>query len=171
MSPSACSERPVPFDMSIPPHRAPPGRLPALAIALALACAPRDFSDADDAAIRGLLRDQQAAWNRGDLDAFMAAYERSDALVFTSGGAIRRGFDATARRYRERYGGAPATMGHLDFEILSIDALGPTGAVVLGRWSLRDTPEAGAGVFSLAFRRGDEGWRIVHDHTSLAPGG
>jgi ketosteroid isomerase-like protein len=57
-------------------------------------------------------------------------------------------------------------MGHLDFEILDVRGLGDDGAVVLGRWRLTDTPEAGAGVFSLAFLRTGEGWRIVHDHTS-----
>jgi ketosteroid isomerase-like protein len=59
-------------------------------------------------------------------------------------------------------------MGHLDFELLDLRALGRDGAIVLGRWRLSSTPQAGEGVFSLAFLRTPAGWRIVHDHTSLA---
>ena len=139
----------------------------ALLVLAACAAAPRTFAADDDRAVRAVLAAQQAAWNRGDLDAFMAGYARSDALVFTSGGKIRRGWRETFEKYRAKYGAAPATMGHLDFEVLGVQPLGADGAIVLGRWKLADTPNAGGGVFSLAFARTPEGWRIVHDHTSL----
>jgi hypothetical protein len=65
----------------------------ALLFAVGLACAhPAGFTPADRAAIQQVLRDQQDAWNRGDLAAFLRGYEPSPELVFTSGGAIRRGF-------------------------------------------------------------------------------
>jgi hypothetical protein len=60
-------------------------------------------------------------------------------------------------------------MGTLAFEVLDLRPLGRDGAVVLGRWTLTDTPQAGAGVFTLATLRTPEGWRIVHDHTSADP--
>lgn len=144
---------------------------PLVSLALAVsACAPeRPFTPADRVAITTLLESQRAAWNRGDLEGFMAAYVRAPELVFTSGGAIRRGFAETEARYRARYGEDTATMGQLGFEILEVQPLGRDGAIVLGRWALTETPEAGAGVFSLALRREAEGWRIVHDHTTLAP--
>jgi len=137
-----------------------------LALALA-ACAPRAFEPTDDQAIRAVIGAQAAAWNRGDLAGYMAGYASSPDLVFTSGGQIRRGWQETYDRYRARYGGDPSTMGHLDFELLQIQPLGADGAIVLGRWKL-DGPQAGAGVFSLALRRTAEGWRVVHDHTSLS---
>src|SRR5687768_4790966 len=86
--------------------------------------APRTFSAADGAAVRAVLTAQQEAWNRGDLDGFMAGYLRSDQLVFTSGGNIRRGWDETAAKYKARYGSDPSTMGRLTFEILEVQALG-----------------------------------------------
>ena len=152
-------------------HRAALRLAPAVAFALAVtACAPeRSFTPGDREAITSLLEAQRAAWNRGDLEGFMAAYVRAPELVFTSGGAIRRGFAETEARYRARYGEGTATMGQLAFEILEVQPLGGGGAIVLGRWALTETPEAGAGVFSLALRRDAAGWRIVHDHTSLAP--
>lgn len=138
-------------------------------LALALACAhARSFGAVDHAAIVELLRAQQDAWNRGDLEAFLRAYDPGPELVFTSGGRVRRGYAETRARYQSRYQSEAAAMGHLDFEVLDLRALGSDGAIVLGRWRLRDTPQAGEGVFSLAFLRTPAGWRIVHDHTSLA---
>ncbi|MFO0635748.1 MAG: SgcJ/EcaC family oxidoreductase [Nannocystaceae bacterium] len=143
-----------------------------LAAAL-LACRPREFDDGDRRAIEGLLAQQAAAWNAGDLDGFMAAYERGDALIFTSGGEIRRGWQTTHDRYVARYGGAGGAhqMGSLTFEVLDVRALGSDGAMVLGQWTLTETPKAGSGIFSLALVRTTAGWRIVHDHTSARPSG
>ena len=123
---------------------------------------------ADDAAVRAVLETQRQAWNRGDLDGFMAGYARSDELTFTSGGHIQRGFAATQARYRERYGGGAAGMGQLAFEVLAVQAVGADGAVVLGRWRLTATPHAGGGVFSVVLERQAAGWRVIHDHTTAA---
>ena len=116
---------------------------------------------------RALLDHGAAAWNRGDLDGFMAGYAHTPDLVFTSGGKVRHGWDETYAKYKAKYGADHSTMGRLAFEILGVQALGADGAIVLGRWALTDTPNAGAGVFSLGFQRTPAGWRIVHDHTSL----
>ena len=93
----------------------------------------------------------------------------SPDLVFTSGSQVRRGWDQTFTKYRARYGSDPSTMGQLAFEILGIQAFGADGAIVLGHWSLIDTPVAGGGVFSVALARTPAGWKIVHDHTSSEP--
>ena len=58
-------------------------------------------------------------------------------------------------------------MGKLAFEVVAIDDLGADGAVVLGNWILTESPADGRGVFSLVLARRPEGWRIVHDHTSV----
>ena len=51
-----------------------PRALHALVLTLILGCAhARSFGAADRAAIVDLLRAQQDAWNRGDLDAFLRA--------------------------------------------------------------------------------------------------
>ena len=120
----------------------------------------------DDTAIRSVLAQQADAWNKGDLDGYMRGYAHTDQLVFTSGGHIRRGWQETFDKYRAKYGSDKSTMGHLAFEILSIQSLGADGAIVLGKWTLTDTPNAGGGVFSVAFERTPAGWAIVHDHTS-----
>ena len=136
--------------------------MPYLVILMLAACA-HSF---DEAPIRHVISAQQEAWNNGDLDGFMAGYAHSPDLVFTSGGHIRRGYDETIAKYKAKYGTDKSTMGHLAFEILQVQPLGADGAIVLGRWNLTDTPNAGHGIFSLGFERTPEGWRIVHDHTS-----
>ena len=138
-----------------------------LVAAAACAAAPHAFSPADDTAVRAVLHAQQDAWNRGDLEAFMAGYAHAPDLVFTSGGKVRHGWQETYDKYRAKYGGDRTGMGHLDFEVLGVQPLGGDGAIVLGRWKLTDTPNAAGGVFSLAFARTPAGWRIVHDHTSV----
>jgi acetyl esterase/lipase/ketosteroid isomerase-like protein len=156
---------------------------PALAAALADLCdrgwcrdrppgvalAPAAFGAADRAAVVALLEAQRDAWNRGDLPGYMAGYLADETLVFTSGGQVRRGFEPTQARYLARYGGDRSGMGTLAFEDLEVRGLGPDAAVVLGRWVLTDTPEAGSGVFSVIVERTPNGWKVVHDHTSADP--
>src|SRR5678815_2752790 len=144
-------------------------RLCALAIALG-ACASgpsiRRFEPGDRAAITSVLDHQVAAWNRGDLVSYMEGYARTPALVFTSGGNVRRGWQDAFDHYQARYATDPRAMGTLAFHIDSIDPVGADGAVVLGRWELTGTEHAGRGGFSLVVERRPEGWRIIHDHTS-----
>jgi ketosteroid isomerase-like protein len=133
---------------------------------LLLAACAHSFTADDDRAIRDVLSAQRDAWNRGDLDGYMNGYARTPELVFTSGGKIRRGWQEAYDSYRTRYGGDRTTMGTLAFEILGVQAIGSDGAVVLGRWRLTNTPNAGSGVFSVVLARTREGWRVIHDHTS-----
>ena len=129
----------------------------------------RSFTATDRRAVADVLAAQAVAWNHGDLTAYMAGYAHTPDLVFSSGGKIRTGWAETLAAYQKRYGGAPETMGHLAFELLQVQPVGADGAIVLGRWRLTATPQAGAGVFSVILERRAEGWRIVHDHTSADP--
>src|SRR6266699_2665042 len=118
--------------------------------------------------IRAVLRAQQEAWNRGDIDGFMNGYARSPSTVFVSGDEVRRGWDIVRERYRTKYSDR-AKMGTLTFSELEITLLSPDAAVVLGRWGLKRAKDSPHGRFTLIFKRLPEGWRIVHDHTSAAP--
>ena len=115
-----------------------------------------------------LLESQIDAWNRKDLESFMAGYWDSPDLVFFSDGVRTMGWTSTLRRYRERYQSEGREMGKLTFSGLQINMLGPREAYVLGEWRLQlsDGSEPG-GLFTLVVRKlPDVGWRIVHDHTS-----
>jgi beta-aspartyl-peptidase (threonine type) len=114
--------------------------------------------------IRKLIEDQQQAWNRGDLDGFMAGYWRSPQLRMVAGNDQMLGFDKVLERYRTRY--PPEKMGQLSFSDLDIEQLGPDGALASGRWKVVADGKASNGRFTVILRKLPEGWRIVHDHTS-----
>ena len=116
-------------------------------------------------AVESILSAQEDAWNRGDLDAFMEHYWKSDELTFSSGGKTTRGWTETLIRYRERYP-TPEKMGRLKLRGLEITPLGDSAALVLGQWNVQRESEPLTGNFSLVVRKFDDHWRIVHDHTS-----
>jgi beta-aspartyl-peptidase (threonine type) len=119
------------------------------------------------AEIEAILKQQADAWNRGDIDAFMEHYWKSDSLTFSSGGQTTRGWQATKDNYRRRYP-TREQMGKLDFSQLEISPIGSDGVLVLGNWRLDRATSPVGGNFSLVLRRMDGRWLIVHDHTSRA---
>ena len=121
------------------------------------------------ATLEKICRKQADAWNSGDLDSFMSiGYMHSDKLTFYSGGNIARGYDAMLARYKSRYQSEGKEMGHLTFSDLEPLALDNAHAVMRGHWRLtfEKQPPLG-GLFTLVFVHTREGWRIVHDHTSV----
>jgi ketosteroid isomerase-like protein len=118
--------------------------------------------------VRATLMAQAAAWNEGDIDGFMNGYWKSDELKFVSGGNITKGWDATLKRYRERYAGGSG-LGQLGFEKLEVKLMTDDVAVVTGRFNLLNNGVNSSGLFSLVMRRDNGAWRIVHDHTSADP--
>ena len=122
-------------------------------------------SKKDEAAIRKVMAAQAAAWNRGDLDAFMFGYWRSDKLAFVSGDTVTRGWQQTLDNYKKTYG-TSEKMGKLTFSDLEITLLSKDAAVMLGSWSLKRATDNPKGKFTLIWRKFRAGWRIVHDHSS-----
>lgn len=116
--------------------------------------------------ITELLIEQTAAWNAGDLEKFMQTYWKSEHLTFSSGGQTTRGWDATLKRYQQRYA-PPNEMGTLRFERLEYSMLGTEAVLVLGKWHLTMQDESTRdGNFSLVIKKMDNGWKIIHDHSS-----
>jgi ketosteroid isomerase-like protein len=115
--------------------------------------------------IRSVMDEQVAAWNKGDIDAFMTGYWRSDKLAFVSGENVTRGWQPTLDRYKRTYD-SRAKMGTLTFSDLEITVLSKDAAVVLGSWALQREGDKPHGKFTLIFRKFKDGWRIVMDHTS-----
>jgi ketosteroid isomerase-like protein len=118
-------------------------------------------------AVRAVLNSQVGAWNRGDLEGFMAGYWRSPDLEFYSGDKITLGWDATLARYKKSYQGEGKEMGTLDFSDLRVHTNPSNFAWVSGQWHLKmkDGSEKG-GLFTLIFHKMADGWKIIHDHTS-----
>jgi len=122
--------------------------------------------EADRVSIQRVLTDQQSAWNRGDVRTFLEGYWHSEELTFAGSSGVSRGWDAVLARYQRNYPDR-AAMGILDFSGLEYRFLGPDAALLLGQWHLKRESGDIGGVFSLVLQRFPEGWRIVHDHTSV----
>ncbi|MFZ1917744.1 MAG: nuclear transport factor 2 family protein [Terriglobales bacterium] len=126
-----------------------------------------DASDAGRRAIRNVIEEQQAAWNRRDLEGFMAGYWNSPELTFFSGAHESKGWQAALDRYKKNYQGAGHEMGKLEFANLRIEMLGPEAAFVRGEFHLTMTDgKTPNGLFTLIFRKFPDGWKIVHDHSA-----
>ena len=127
----------------------------------------------DESTIRAAITAQVEAWNRGDIPAFMQSYEQSPQTTFI-GANIGKGYEKILERYQKNYT-TREQMGQLTFSDLEVRMLpGSCGkaefAVVTGRFHLERTQKGEAkkddGIFSLVWRKGPQGWKIVLDHTS-----
>ena len=127
---------------------------------------PVTKDDERNDSLEAILNKQVAAWNQGDIDAFMEYYWKSDELTFTSGGRVTRGWTTTKQNYQKRYP-TKERMGQLAFGALEFSSLGDAAVLVIGHWNLQREPAPIGGNFSLVFRKIDGAWVIVHDHTSL----
>jgi uncharacterized protein (TIGR02246 family) len=144
---------------------------------LVLACVSLTLTaraqSADETAIRAAITAQSDAWNRGNIPDFMQAYEDSPDTTFI-GKTLRKGFQPIRQRYELSYTN-PAQMGKLTFNDIEIRLLKSSCgkaefAVVTGKFHLDRTTKGEAtmddGIFSLVWRKGAKGWKIVLDHTS-----
>jgi ketosteroid isomerase-like protein len=127
----------------------------------------------DVAEIRAAISAQTEAWNHADISTFMQAYEDSPDTTFI-GATLGKGYQPIRERYLRNYT-TPEQMGKLSFTDLDIRVL-PSGcgrseiALVTGKFHLDRTAKGEAkkddGIFSLVWRKGSHGWKIILDHTS-----
>lgn len=116
-------------------------------------------------AIRAVMDEQTAAWNKGDIDGFMKGYWNSPEMTFVSGNNVTKGWQPTLERYKKSYN-TRAKMGVLSFSDLEITILSKESALVLGRFTLERETDKPTGMFTLTFRKFKDGWKIILDHTS-----
>jgi|HubBroStandDraft_1064217.scaffolds.fasta_scaffold03157_3 uncharacterized protein (TIGR02246 family) len=146
-------------------------------LALAMFCAAASIfaqgAGGDEAAIRAVMAAQVDAWNKGDVTTFMQGYQNSTETTFV-GKTVNKGYEPILKRYQANYSTA-AQMGKLTFSNLEVRLLpsecGATEyAVVTGNFHLERTEKGPAtkddGIFSLVWRKGPDGWKIVLDHSS-----
>ncbi|MBH2003473.1 MAG: nuclear transport factor 2 family protein [Sphingobacteriia bacterium] len=115
--------------------------------------------------IRQILEKQTAAWNRGDLEAFMQGYWKNDSLLFVGKNGPTYGYNTTLQNYRKSYPDN-ATMGQLKFTLLQIRPLSSDTWFVLGKWALTRTAGDVSGHYTLLFKKINGQWVIIADHSS-----
>jgi len=121
-----------------------------------------------DSEIRMILKDSEAAWNRGDLETLASYYEDSPETTFIGREVTRGGTKAILDRYRRAYPTREA-MGALTFSEIEVRPLADGVALATGRYQLKRTAAGGgdtSGRFTLILRKTRAGWKIIHDHSS-----
>jgi ketosteroid isomerase-like protein len=115
--------------------------------------------------ILAILEKQDAAWNRGDIDAFMEGYWESDSLKFIGKSGVTYGYTNTLNNYKKGYPDT-AAMGKLSFHIIKVEKLSTRYYSVVGKWFLKRSIGDVGGHYTLLFRRIKGKWVIVQDHSS-----
>ena len=110
------------------------------------------------------LNAQVAAWNEGNLQAFMDMYWKSEDLKYVSGSTVTMGWTATLKQYRERFGSS-GRLGQLAIDKTDVQMVSEDVAIATGRYHHTDQAVSANGDFSLVMKRMDGAWRIVHDHS------
>lgn len=115
--------------------------------------------------IRKILQEQTAAWNKGDIDAFMQGYWKNDSLLFVGKNGPTYGFTNTLNNYKKNYSNKDY-MGQLNFTLLEVKPLSKQLWMVLGKWELTRNAGNISGHYTLLFKKIKGSWVIIVDHSS-----
>lgn len=140
------------LNVNSPPETAPPPSSPA----------PVDYKE-----IEAIMIAQTDEWNKGNVDGFMLGYWNSPELKFITSRGVTLGYDSMANGYKRNYN-TPEKMGNLTFTNLIYTTLDADNQIVhcSGRWNVSSaTEKQQSGIFSLIFRKIDNQWKIIIDHT------
>ena len=119
----------------------------------------------DETEVRNVLAKQNAAWNRGDVDAFMVGYWENDSLMFIGKSGVTYGYKNTLANYKRNYPDTTA-MGKLTFTLIQVKPLSPDYFHVTGKYYLTRTIGDASGHFTLMFSKINGKWVIISDHSS-----
>jgi ketosteroid isomerase-like protein len=119
----------------------------------------------DELAIRDILSGQVTTWNNGDLQSFMRGYWQNDSLKFIGKSGITYGWKQTLENYKKNYPDTLA-MGKLDFDLIEVKQLSALYFFVVGKWQLTRSIGNLKGHFTLLFKKINNKWVIVADHSS-----
>ena len=103
------------------------------------------------------LHAQAAAWNRGDLDGYIALTHPD--IIYLSGGSVVHGREALAARFRDRFP-SPGSMGSLSVTVLDATLEAAQVSAVLA-WEL----DAARGHALVVFVPTEDGWKLRYDAT------
>lgn len=120
---------------------------------------------AEEAAIRKVIADMQAAWNRGDFRGYMDGF-LNPGVVFVSKGRFQDGWRGTLDHYVRDYGGAPDKRGQLRFYDIRVEMLAPDAAQFISRYELIRPQAPQHGINTRLMRKVGGRWVIALNHVS-----
>ena len=109
-----------------------------------------------------VMKDQEIAWNNGDLEGFMQGYWKSDSLKFYGSNGLTKGWQNTLDNYKRGYP-SKAETGTLNFVINDISRIENNNFWVMGEYHLKREAGDADGVFIIIFKMINGEWKIVAD--------
>lgn len=110
---------------------------------------------------------QQAAWNKGDLPAFLAFYKDApDTQVIL--GAPAKGTETIRNAFRLNYPNKDA-MGLIEYSDVEARELGENFCLATGKYHLERSKKAGGsadGTFTEIMEKTDKGWQVIFSETT-----
>ncbi len=104
-------------------------------------------------------------WNSGNLEDYMQCYLKSESMRFVGNNSFNMGWINTLNRYKKSYPDKKS-MGILSFSDIDITVISSDAVLVFGRWTLSYKDRKKTGLYTLLLRKFEQGWKIVHDHSS-----
>ena len=121
-------------------------------------------NDKDFDKITAILQTQAKEWNKGNIDAFMEYYWKSDNLQFIGSSGITYGWQNTLDNYKKRYPDLQA-MGQLSFDVIKVDKRSKKVITLVGKFHLKREIGDLEGIFLLVWKKIKGEWKIVADQT------
>ena len=137
------------------------------------------LSEQDKKSILSVMNNQEIAWNQGKIDDFMEGYIKSENLIFNGANGPYYGWKAVKYRYFRSYP-SKEKMGVLTFKVSDLFGLSSNLALMIGEYNLLYPSKCfrifkkfkscqditSNGFFTLLWKKTDQGWLILSDHTS-----
>jgi Domain of unknown function (DUF4440) len=115
-----------------------------------------------EAGIRLVMEQQELAWNKHDLEGFMAGYWNSSELKFYGSNGLTLGWEQTLANYKKNYP-TKAESGTLNFVINDISRIEEDNYWVMGEYHLKRDIGDADGVFIIIFKKINDEWKIIAD--------
>ena len=112
-----------------------------------------------------MMLQQAEDWSKGDIEAFMQGYIKSESLKFVGSKGLTYGWQQTFENYKKNYP-TKEHIGTLTFKLLEFDQLADDVFLVIGEFHLKRTVGDANGMFSIILKRIKGEWKIIADHSS-----
>mgnify|MGYP000598549040 FL=1 len=116
----------------------------------------------DKEAIISIMKLQEKAWSKHDLEGFMKGYWKSNSLKFYGSSGLTFGWKKTLANYKRGYP-TPDHSGSLKFKINDITKIEKESYYVMGEYHLTRKVGNANGVFMIIFKKINGEWKIVAD--------
>ncbi|WP_233898986.1 nuclear transport factor 2 family protein [Tenacibaculum piscium] len=112
--------------------------------------------------ILNVLKMQEKAWSKHDLEGYMQGYWKNDSLKFYGSNGLTYGWNKTLENYKKGYPTKEDT-GILKFKINDVSKINDNSYFVMGAYYLTRKTGNANGVFMIIFKKINEEWKIIAD--------